>query len=421
MLKTIASLFTLRSASPIARLRSLPLAAVMLLLALPAAPALAQTPFSAAARVNDDVVTYYEVSQRRALLEILNAPADVRDQALETLIDERLQQQAAVRMGLAATPEQIESGVSDFAGRVQLSAEQLINNISAEGIAPETFRDFITAGVSWRNVVRARFGPQASLTRDEVERALAAGNTTAGMRMLLAELVMPANEQNAALLTQELARLSDQVDGSFDAFSDAARRFSAAPTASAGGLTGWRPVSEIPAPLVALLSSMSPGQVTDPIPLGNAIALFQFRGLEEIVLGAPDVSAIDYLTVAIPGGRSPAGLAEAARLRAAADSCDDMYGVLPGGFERNTVPVRDIPQDVAGALAQLDDNEMSTAVTRADGQVLLLTMLCERELSVADDARQRVEAQLFQQRLDGYAQSFLSELRAEAIIIYDGQ
>lgn len=401
-----------------------PLAALLAALALLAAivlavsPAAAQGPFSAAARVNGDVVTYYEVSQRQRLLEVLNASAEARAGALDTLIDERLQVQAAERAGFTAGPDQIEEEVAAFAGRAQLSPEQFINNLSAAGVAPETFRDFIASAASWRNLVRARFGPRASVTPDEIERALAAGNIPAGQRINIAELIMPATDGTRDLLMAELTRLSNQVDGSFERFSDAARRFSAAETRDAGGVTGWRPVSALPPALVALMLRLEVGEVSDPIPLGGAIALFQLRGIEDVVLGAPDVASVDFLTVPIPGGRTPDALAEAARLRGAVDTCDDFYGVLPGGFERQTSPVSALPQDIAVALSRLDDDEMSTDVTRGNGQVLLLTMLCGRELSASDEVRRQVEGMLVQRRIEGYAGSFLSELRAEAIISY---
>ncbi|MGP1357651.1 MAG: hypothetical protein ACTS11_14120, partial [Roseicyclus sp.] len=67
--------------------------------ALPVAPALAQSPFAVAARVNNDIVTNYEIQQRRLFLSLLNAPGDVLAAVPETLVNERLQNQAAERLG----------------------------------------------------------------------------------------------------------------------------------------------------------------------------------------------------------------------------------------------------------------------------------------------------------------------------------
>lgn len=391
----------------------------MVLLAVVAAPVAAQSPFAAAARVNNAIVTNYEVSQRQRLLEILNAPPEARAAALETLIDERLQAAEAARLGAAATPEQIETALEEFAARVGMGAEQFVRTLGEQGVAPETLRDFVAAGASWRNVIRGRFGQQARVTEAEIDRALATGNFTTGQRVLIAELIVPVSPENAEEIAGQLRLLAERIGTSRDLFSEAARRFSVAQTREEGGLTGWRALSSLPGPLQGLFASMEVGEVTDPIPLGPALALFQLRGLEEVTARAAAVASVDYLTIAIPGGRSAAALAEAARLRDAVDTCDDLYGVLPGGFERQSAPVSQIPDDIAVVLSRLDDNEMATDLTRGDGTVLLVTMLCGRSYASGEEQRQQVEQMLIAQRMEGYATAYLAELRADAIITYE--
>jgi hypothetical protein len=60
------------------------------------------------------------------------------------------------------------------------------------------------------------------------------------------------------------------------------------------------------------------------------------------------------------------------------DTCDDLYGVRPEGLERQVLPPSEIPQDIAAALSRLDPDEMSFDVTRGQGTLLLVTMLCGR-------------------------------------------
>jgi hypothetical protein len=145
-----------------------------LAVALPAAPAHAQSPFTVAARVNNEIVTNYEIQQRRLFLSLLNAPGEVLAAVPETLVNERLQNQAAERLGVAAGPDAIEAGLAEFAGRANMGPEQFINAIGQAGVAPETLRDFIRAGVNWRNAIRARFGPSAAVSDADIDRAMAA-------------------------------------------------------------------------------------------------------------------------------------------------------------------------------------------------------------------------------------------------------
>ena len=142
------------------------LRALAFALALPlglAAPlaADAQSPFSAAARVNDAIVTNFEIDQRALFLQVIRTPGELRSVALESLVNERLQLAEARRLGVVASDQEIAEGIAEFAARAELSAEEFLDAIGEEGVAPETFRDFVANSISWRNVVQVRFGARA--------------------------------------------------------------------------------------------------------------------------------------------------------------------------------------------------------------------------------------------------------------------
>lgn len=381
-----------------------------------AGTATAQSPFSPAVVVNDRVVTYYEIQQRARLMEVLNAPGDLMEQAREDLVNERLQQEVGARFGMSATVEEIENGMAEFASRANMDVNAFIAAISQEGVAPETFRDFVSAGITWRNIVRARFAARSQVTEAEIDRALTLSTSESGAQISLAEIVIPLTPQNRDTLRADLAQLVEQIDGSIGAFSEAARAYSAAPTASRGGSVGWRPLSTIPPQMRAMLLPMNVGDVTDPVPLGQAIGIFQMRGLDETGFVTPEVSAVEYAQVLIPGGRSEAALAEAAELQNSLDTCDDLYGVRPGGFEIVSLPISDVPGDISVELMRLDAGEVSTGLTRGEGSQLLFLMLCGRSTELPEGGREEVRQALFQQRMESYADGFLAELRAAAII-----
>lgn len=392
------------------------LTAALALSLVPLTPATAQSPFSAAVTVNDQIVTHYEITQRVLFLEVLNAPGDLQEQARETLINERLQREVGERFGMLASIDDIEEGMAEFAGRANMNTEAFLGALQNEGISPETFRDFVAAGITWRNIVRARFGPRAQVTEEEIDRALTLSASDGGAQINVAELVVPVTPENADQIRADIARLAQELDGSIGAFSEAARAYSAAATGRQGGGLGWRPLSAIPPQLRAILLPMNVGDVTDPVPLGPAIAIFQLRGLDETGFVSPEVMAVEYAEVLIPGGQSAEAVAEAQDLRDSIDTCDDLNGVRPGGFELVSLPIEDVPGDISLELTRLDANEVSTGLTRANGTQLLFLMLCGRSTELPEGGRDEVRQALFQQRLESYAQGYLAELRADAII-----
>jgi peptidyl-prolyl cis-trans isomerase SurA len=69
-------------------------------------------------------------------------------------------------------------------------------------------------------------------------------------------------------------------------------------------------------------------------------------------------------------------------------------------------------------LAKLDPGEVSTNLTRSNGQSLVFLMMCGRTAALNEEVgREDVANNLRQQRLGGFADSLLGELRASARIV----
>jgi peptidyl-prolyl cis-trans isomerase SurA len=383
-----------------------------------ALPGLAQELFAPVVQVNDKVVTQYELDQRARFLTLLRAPGDPYEEALSVLIDERLQVEAATRMGLVLTDEQMQAGQEEFAARANLSSEQFLEALVAEGVDVQTFRDFVTAGLLWREVVRSRFAPQVQVTDVDIDRALSAdAPRPEGIRILYSEIILPA--QNEASLAQAQRRAAEiQNYTTPEAFSQAARAFSVAPTRSRGGRVDWVEVANLPPALAQVLLALAPGQVSAPLPIPNALALFQVRDIQDGVAPPLADMTVDYALYHLPP--PPAGLAEAARLDRETDICNDLYdearGLPPERLERVTATMAEIPADVALELARLDAGETST-MNRGGG--LVMVMLCSRTVPLPEEVtRDDVKARLQNQRLQTFADGYLAELRANAILRY---
>ncbi len=384
-----------------------------------AAPVSAQNLFAPVAKVNESVVTEFEVQQRQRFLEVLNAPGATREGALTSLIDERLRNEAVAEAGIELTPQGIEDSLAEFASRADLSTEEFTQALGQSGVSRETFRDFVVNSVGWRELVRARYASRVQTTDAEINRAL--GETQgSGVRVLVSEIIIPAPPQQAARVNA----LAEQISQSKSTaeFSNYASRYSATASRGRGGRLPWQNLTDLPPSLQPLILNLAPGEVTDPLPIPNAVALFQLRDIEETSVTAPTYSEIEYAAYYIPGGRTEPALAQAAQIRGRIDTCDDLYGIAKGQpaevLERVKKAPSDIPQDVAIELSKLDTGEVSTTLTRANGQTLMLLMMCGRTAAAnASASREDVTNALRQERLTGYAEQLLEQLRADARIV----
>ena len=385
--------------------------------------AVAQNLFAPVVYVNDLAITQYELNQRVAFQNALSSPGGEKT-ALEALINERLQLQYAKRIGVTLTEaEQIEGEV-EFASRGSLDRADFLEFLAQGGVEPQTFRDFVKAGLLWRQIVRDKFGPITVASDREVRLALSPTAERGGVRLLFSEIFLPA--RNAAEQAQSNKLAARILAGSsLSQFASFARQYSVAPTRGAGGRVNWINAADLPPALAGQLVNLPVGGIAGPLNTGNALGLFQLRAIEETTKPAPERVIVDYAAYYMAGGRSEATLARAAKLRGEVQICNDLYGVAKGEpesvLDRGEKDLREVPADVALELAKLDRHEISTNLTRANGQTLVFLMLCERrhegagEDYIAPDPAQ-VREQLLNQKLGGQADLFLAELRANAII-----
>lgn len=383
--------------------------------------AAAQNLFEPVIKVNDQAVTRFEIEQRARLLTLFRVPGNPETIAREQLIEDRLKMDAAKASGIQLTEAAVEAAMEEFAARADMTAEKMVRTLEEAGIYETSLRDFVRVGVTWRELVRARFARSVTVSEDDVERAKLALTGTSGVRVLLSEIVLPIIPGQIEAVQQRAEELS-QIE-SIAEFADAARRYSAAPTAERGGRMDWTLVNQLPAPIRPVVLALAPGEVSDPLPTERAIVLLQLRDIAETDVPVAQYSAIEYAMYFIDGGRSEAALSGAAQVRAQVDTCDDLYGIAQGQppevLVRETKAPAEIAPDIARELAQLDPGEVSTNLTRSNGQTLVFLMLCGRSPKLDGDGPSAEELSNFitNRRLESYANGYLEQLRAEARIV----
>ena len=375
----------------------------------------AQNLFSAAILVNDQAITNYELKQRTMFLEAMRFPGVPDELAPKQLIEERLKKAAADQLGIRVSEEELQFELESFAQRFNVAFDEFAAELERAGISVDTPREFIANQLLWREVVRARFGAQANVDEAQVERSANAKKSGSSIEVLLTEIIMamqPGQEQEVRERARELSKIR-----SFDAFSDAAREFSDAPTREFGGRVTWQKLDTLPGVLQPLIFGLAPGEVTDPLSIPNALALFQLRGIRETAYRRPLSNSVDYLRYALPSSE----LENINAIRANINHCDDLYGWGKGNpnhvLKRETVKRAEIDGPTRNILTNLDENEY---VIATQGPTTRLIIMCSRSqiLDLEEQDLAQIRDGLLNQRLDSYADSYLENLRDDARIVY---
>jgi len=376
--------------------------------------ALAQGLFDPVISVNRAAITAYELEQRERFLEILQRSSGMAQRARDSLIEDRLKMAAADRASIKLSDAQVTKAMEDFAGNANLDLDQLLATLAQSGVDAQTYRDFIKVGVTWRELVRARFAARSAPSEAEIDRALASAGAQGGVKVLLTEIVLPAGsaeELNRARQTAErLGRITSTAD-----FSEQARRLSVAQSRVNGGRLEWANLSDLPDGLRPIISGLRPGQITKPLEVTNAIVMFQLRDVAETTAQSPEVAAIEYARLSGP--------AEAVQTAVQmADTCDDFYRAVKAdpslSFKIHTESPDQISQALSLRLMGLDKDEFD-AMPTAEGDHAEIVMLCTRVYTALEDvSRGQIADNLRSARISSLADGFLAELRASADIVY---
>lgn len=429
--------------------RLLTLLAALIVLALPAgraAQAQSGNPFAPQISVNGLGITGFEIEQRMRFMQLMRQTGDLRAEAETALIEDRLRVWEAGNRGIKITEAQLQEGMGEFAGRANLPLEEFLKALGQAGVEPQTFRDFVNAGMLWREVIRSKYSDRIRISEADIDRALLLESGRGqGTRVLLSEVIIPApagREAEAMAEARRVAGLSGET-----AFAQAARAVSASPSAERGGRLEWMDVANLPPALRQVVLGLAPGRASAPIEIPGAVAVFMLRAIQD---GGPADSVpqtLEFARLSLGPSGAAATAEFAALLRAQVGQCDDLYPIArkypAARLQRETLPQGQIPKDIALALAAMDLRE-SRVMSR--GGVDELLVLCARTRTVQSAAaapatgeaagaaaaggangtdpeatsgepdRRAIANQLTNQRLNAYAESYLADLLADAVI-----
>lgn len=279
------------------RLRPLMLGAVLLSGAVHAA---VQPIDRVVAIVDNDVVMQSQLDQRVREVQQTIAkrgggvpPAGaLEQQVLERLIVENLQLQIGDRSGIRITDEELNQAVGTIAQRNGMSLEQFRAALAHDGLSFDDAREQIKREMIISRVRQRRVAERIQVSEQEVKNFLNSdlGKMQMSEEYRLANILIPTPESANSTAIQAAAQQAGQVYQQLKQgadFGKLAIERSASENALEGGEMGWRKAGQLPPDFAKMLSSMSAGDVTQPIRIPNGFIILKLeekRGGSESVL-----------------------------------------------------------------------------------------------------------------------------------------
>jgi peptidyl-prolyl cis-trans isomerase SurA len=269
------------------------IAASVLLMVLPegARRAVAQE-VSIKVLVNDDPISDYDIDQRERFLVVTTQQqpsADLKKQATDLLIDERLQMQQARKLGITPDDDDMMKILSDMAQKNNLTVDGLTTALGKAGINIKTLKDRIRAQLAWQAVVRQKF--RHDVGDADVDKALAQAGTSAGqegtatsaapaLQLRQVKFEIPAGADQKTIAGRLAA--AEALRARFDNCSNVGDLTKGIEGASIKSLADQQPAS-LAQPARLLVMSAKVGQMTPPTLTQSAVEIYAVCGKRTVV------------------------------------------------------------------------------------------------------------------------------------------
>jgi peptidyl-prolyl cis-trans isomerase SurA len=211
-------------------------------------------------------------------------PAELRRQALDSLLEERVIVTHARDLGWRIDDTEIDRAVQSVAAQNQLTLPQLRERLQAEGMDMTRFRNSLRDQIAVERTREREVVDRIVVTDEEIDAALDAERATARAQaeVNIAQILVAVPEgADPAQLAERRAR-AEQVLARLragESFAALAREFSDDASRERGGALGLRPPERLPDLFVDAVKSLQPGQ-TAPAPVRSGAGFHVLQLLE---------------------------------------------------------------------------------------------------------------------------------------------
>jgi peptidyl-prolyl cis-trans isomerase SurA len=387
------------------------------------------------ARVNDDAITDFDLSQR-VLFAIktsgLQDSPDLRQrmapQMLRQMIDERLQVQDSKKLGVKPSEAEIQNRYAEIERAAGLGRGQFRQYLQSVGISPDIASQQIEAQIAWAKIIRRKVRSQVDVSEAEIDDAMSRMRSNVGKtETRVAEIFVPVDRADSVDEGKRSAdRIMEQLRRGAP-FAAVAQQFSQGASAAAGGDLGWVLPGALDPSLDAAVERVQPRTFSEPVRSGSGWHILYVVDRRPFAAARPDDVKLNLvqMTLALPSNASPEetsrATAEAQKAMSGVRQCSDLHvqarqvkgstsgdlnGVRVGDLAANPQMYEQLPRLPIGG----------TAGPYRVAEGLQVVALCSKSGGDGLPTRDAISQQLLIQKLDSAGRRYMRDLRRQATI-----
>jgi len=197
---------------------------------------------------------------------------------IEKMVDEEIEQKAAISAKVAVTPREVEEALARVAAQNGVSVEKLLSEARRSGLDDTSYRDELRRQLLQTKLINVRLQGRIRVTEDDLQKAYRAieleereklGYRAAWIVVSVPAGLSPADARARRTLAERLVRDAERGD-----FAALAQINSDDPsTKSSGGVLPYTKLAETPPVFRRVFQSLDAGSVAGPLPVPGGYAI----------------------------------------------------------------------------------------------------------------------------------------------------
>ena len=383
--------------------------------------------------VNDQPITAADLYERLQLTIVSsNLPNDSKTrqsltgQILQTLINEKLQEQEANRLNIRVSEEEIMRNIRFIEERNNLQEGQLTNSLIKSGVPKNALQKNMKANLINEKLLQQIIRPKMIISKEEINNEyknliLNEGKT----EFKLSEILINYNEiSNKKEILSIVVKLRNQIIENNN-FEELGNQINRSGTGKFIKNKDWIISSNINKELFENLNKIEINQISEPIVTNSGVSIFRLD--KKRINSIPDLSKsvinIAFISFNLPinMNRINETLLEINNQTKTIKSCEEMkkegtkLGNKKGKIIGRTI-LKNLPENFIKNLNDLDPKTLSKPIIANDGIYILMICEINKELDQEFALKELVKRKIEKRSIITLKNRYLLDLNRKALI-----
>lgn len=196
---------------------------------------------------------------------------------LEVMIDMRLEVQEAAKMGISANEEEVNKAIENMKKKYSMTQEVFAQTLVKEGFSMAEYRKKLSEQIMVTRVVDQEVRGKIVISEADIDRDLIQhSELTKDEEGYQVSLIFLKTGDDRKKVEEQAASIFEKLKAGGD-FSEIARQYSEDSNAKNGGDLGFIKKSEISKELLAVLSTMKAGDISQPFWSNNGMNILKLN------------------------------------------------------------------------------------------------------------------------------------------------